>query len=53
MIDKFHFQSPFWILGKLANFLFLKRYMRNLLTIRNEFLREKAEEITRLEHRNY
>jgi len=43
MIDVFHFQSPFGILGKLANTLFLKRYMIKLLTTRNELLREKAE----------
>ncbi|WP_296386065.1 SRPBCC family protein [Winogradskyella sp.] len=52
MIDKFHFQSPFGILGKLANFLFLKRYMKNLLETRNGYLKIKAEEITMLEHRN-
>ncbi|WP_316930898.1 SRPBCC family protein [Lacinutrix jangbogonensis] len=43
MIDKFYFQSPFGILGKLANTLFLKRYMTNLLTIRNLLLKQKAE----------
>ncbi|BAO77478.1 hypothetical protein WPG_3248 [Winogradskyella sp. PG-2] len=52
MIDKFHFQSPFGVLGKLANVLFLKRYMTNLLETRNEYLRIKAEQITKLEHRN-
>ena len=52
MIDKFHFKSPFGILGKLANVLFLKRYMTNLLTRRNNFLKTKAEEISKLEHRN-
>ena len=52
MIDKFQFQSPFGIFGKLANSLFLKRYMKNLLTTRNEYLRLKAEEVTTLEHRN-
>jgi len=52
MIDKFHFQSPFGILGEVVNFLFLKRYMTNLLTTRNQYLRTKAEQITELEHRN-
>jgi ligand-binding SRPBCC domain-containing protein len=52
MIDKFHFKSPFGILGKLANVLFLKRYMTNLLTRRNNFLKTNAEEISKLEHRN-
>ncbi len=52
MVDKFHFQSPFGLLGKLANILFLKRYMTNLLMTRNEHLKIKAEEITKLERRN-
>ena len=45
MIDKFHFQSPFGIIGRLANFLFLRRYMKKLLTTRNSLLRKKAEEL--------
>ncbi|WP_299228053.1 SRPBCC family protein [uncultured Psychroserpens sp.] len=49
MIDKFHFQSPFGILGKIANVLFLKRYMTQLLTTRNVFLKSKAEEMS-IEH---
>jgi len=52
MIDKFQIQSPFWILGTLANSIFLKRYMKNLMTTRNQYLKTKAEEITTLEHRN-
>ncbi|WP_298896179.1 SRPBCC family protein [uncultured Psychroserpens sp.] len=46
MIDTFYFQSPFGILGKIANVLFLKRYMTNLLVTRNTFLKEKAEELS-------
>lgn len=46
MIDKFYFQSPFGLLGKLANILFLKRYMINLLVTRNAFLKQKAEELS-------
>ncbi|MDC0006809.1 SRPBCC family protein [Winogradskyella sp.] len=45
MTDVFTYQSPFGILGKLADVLFLKRYMINLLTTRNRFLKTKAEEI--------
>ncbi|QXP79165.1 MULTISPECIES: SRPBCC family protein [Winogradskyella] len=45
MIDRFSFESPFGVLGRLANFLFLKQYMKNLLMTRNEYLRIKAEEI--------
>ncbi|MGB6269315.1 MAG: SRPBCC family protein [Olleya sp.] len=43
MIDKFHFKSPVGIFGKLANVLFLKKYMTTLLTTRNQFLKQKAE----------
>jgi hypothetical protein len=45
MIDIFEFQSPFGIFEKLANLLFLKRYMTNLLTTRNMFLKQKAEKL--------
>ncbi|OEK07718.1 cell division protein [Flavivirga aquatica] len=48
MIDEFHFESPFYILGKFANWLFLKRYMTNLLEIRNSILKEKAESLVRV-----
>ena len=47
MIDKFHFQSPLGILGKLANVLFLKQYMINLLETRNKLLKTEAEAITK------
>jgi hypothetical protein len=43
MVDKFYFESPFGILGRFANSLFLKRYMKNLLKKRNDFLKTKAE----------
>ncbi|WP_431134345.1 SRPBCC family protein [Psychroserpens mesophilus] len=49
MIDKFYFQSPFGLFGKLANVLFLKRYMTNLLNTRNTFLKEKAEELSEIQ----
>lgn len=45
MTDKFYFQSPLGILGKLVNTLFLKRYMICLLKTRNTLLKEKAEEL--------
>ena len=45
MADIFYFESPYGILGKLANWLFLKKYMVNLLQTRNAFLKEKAESI--------
>ncbi|MFI0430696.1 cell division protein [Mariniflexile sp. HMF6888] len=43
MSDIFYFESPYGILGKLANWLFLEKYMANLLRTRNAFLKEKAE----------
>ncbi|WP_204345232.1 SRPBCC family protein [Psychroserpens algicola] len=46
--DKFYFQSPYGIFGKLANILFLKRYMKHLLETRNAFLKEKAEELSHI-----
>ncbi|MCD2258985.1 SRPBCC family protein [Psychroserpens luteolus] len=46
MVDTFYFQSPFGIFGKIANVLFLKHYMTNLLVTRNTFLKEKAEELS-------
>lgn len=43
MKDVFIFQSPFGILGKLVNVLFLKRYMSKLLIERNRVIKEYAE----------
>ncbi|MEL0643017.1 SRPBCC family protein [Olleya sp. Ti.3.14] len=43
MIDMFYFQSPFGVLGRLANVLFLTSYMKNLLETRNHYLKIKAE----------
>lgn len=43
MIDIFDYQSPLGILGKLANHLFLKRYMTKFLSSRNEGLKHYAE----------
>jgi ligand-binding SRPBCC domain-containing protein len=48
MIDVFEFESPFGVFGKLANALFLNRYMTNLLTTRNTFLKQKAEKLTQI-----
>lgn len=46
MIDKFYFETPFGIFGRLANKLFLKKYMTTLLLNRNKFLKERAESFT-------
>lgn len=43
LIDIFEFESPCGILGKMANRLFLKSYMKRLLTDRNEQLKTAAE----------
>ena len=41
--DTFAYQSPLGPLGKLADRLFLKRYMTNLLEERNRVIKEYAE----------
>ena len=43
MKDIFVFESPLGILGKLFNWLILKRYMTNLLITRNAVINEAAE----------
>jgi ligand-binding SRPBCC domain-containing protein len=43
MKDVFDYDSPFWILGKIADALFLKNYMKNLLTERNLLIKKIAE----------
>lgn len=44
MSDHFYYESPLGILGRLADALFLKRYMRNFLTKRNLIIKEIAED---------
>jgi len=43
MIDLFSFESPYGSLGKMANYIFLKRYLRKLLERRNRAIKEYAE----------
>ncbi len=43
MIDVFDYESPLGILGQIADKLFLKKYMQNLLQKRNETIKEFAE----------
>ncbi len=43
MIDEFTFQAPLGFLGRIAESLFLTRYMRNLLLARNRYLKQVAE----------
>jgi len=43
MIDIFDYESPLGFLGKIADVLFLKKYMTNLLEKRNQTIKEFAE----------
>lgn len=43
MIDIFDYESPLGLLGKLADWLFLKRYMKRLLAKRNDVIKRHAE----------
>jgi ligand-binding SRPBCC domain-containing protein len=43
MHDVFVFESPFGVLGRLANALVLRRYMTDLLERRNRVLKDTAE----------
>jgi len=43
MVDIFDYTSPLGPLGRLADVLFLRRYMRRLLRLRNAYLKREAE----------
>lgn len=43
MTDIFDYTSPLGLLGKLADILFLKNYMTNLLAVRNNTIKHYAE----------
>ena len=43
MLDRFEYRSPLGPLGHLADWLFLKRYMRRFLTVRAHYLKQAAE----------
>nr|WP_121272471.1 SRPBCC family protein [Pedobacter schmidteae] len=43
MIDLFNYVSPLGQLGKLADWLFLTKYLKNLLIKRNEIIKRYAE----------
>ncbi len=43
MIDTFTFRAPLGILGRMAEALFLTRYMEGLLLTRNRYLKQVAE----------
>lgn len=43
MVDDFDYVSPLWILGHIADALFLERYMTKFLRSRAEFIKRVAE----------
>lgn len=43
MIDRFDYTSPLGIIGRMADVVFLKQYMTQLLTIRNNTIKDYAE----------
>jgi len=43
MTDIFAFQSPIGLIGRAVDLLFLKRYLRKLLTTRNQVIKSIAE----------
>ena len=43
MKDTFDYTSPFGILGRIADFVFLRRYMSRLLRTRNDLIKSVAE----------
>jgi ligand-binding SRPBCC domain-containing protein len=43
MIDLFNFETPYGIMGKVFNRLYLTRYLRRLLEQRNRAIKEYAE----------
>jgi len=43
MKDAFDYDSPFGILGKIVDALFLEKYMREMLTERNRLIKKIAE----------
>lgn len=45
MTDIFEFESPFGIIGKAFNVIFLKNYMEKFLKERNQFIKTTAEDI--------
>ena len=46
MKDVFEFESPLGLLGKLADWLVIARYLRRLLEERNQVLKQLAEAVT-------
>lgn len=47
MVDSFDYTSPFGLIGKVADQLFLEEYMKEFLITRNRFIKKIAEERVR------
>ncbi|HEX6333004.1 MAG TPA: SRPBCC family protein [Flavisolibacter sp.] len=43
MIDVFYYKVPWGMIGRIVNKIILHRYMKNLLSLRNEKIRQAAE----------
>lgn len=43
MVDVLEFESPFGLVGRLFNNIYLTKYIRKLLLVRNEVIKEYAE----------
>ncbi|MXS71814.1 cell division protein [Flavobacteriaceae bacterium W22] len=43
MIDILEFESPFGVIGKIFNFIFLKNYLKNFLLKRSQLIKSIAE----------
>ncbi|MCB9033424.1 MAG: hypothetical protein H6553_06275 [Chitinophagales bacterium] len=43
MIDRFNYEAPLGFLGRVAEVLFLNKYMTNLLQSRNQYIKQYAE----------
>lgn len=43
LTDVLDYDAPFGILGKIADTLFLEKYMKNLMELRNKVIKEYAE----------
>ncbi|WP_185205345.1 SRPBCC family protein [Chryseobacterium sp. C3] len=52
MTDIFEFHSPFGIIGKIFDALFLKNYMKNFLLERNKLIKFTAENNEKLTRKN-
>jgi ligand-binding SRPBCC domain-containing protein len=48
MQDIFQFESPFGLVGRSVNNLFLKNYMKNLLISRNKVIKSHIETTAQL-----